>query len=102
MTSNIQDDDQVIHVEGIDEEPVETNRRLFTGSNMAIVATLSMLYALVHMLALNGVSIYEWTGMSLPFFAIFSCGNLELSDIARGRRFGAWLYFICRAYVFRR
>ena len=71
MTSNIQDDDQVIHVEGIDEEPVETNRRLFTGSNMAIVATLSMLYALVHMLALNGVSIYEWTGMSLPFLPSF-------------------------------
>lgn len=71
MTRNIQDDDQVIHVEGIDEEPVETNRRLFTGSNMAIVATLSMLYALVHMLALNGVSIYEWTGMSLPFLPSF-------------------------------
>ncbi|MDO7733430.1 MAG: TRAP transporter large permease subunit, partial [Paracoccaceae bacterium] len=71
MTSNIQDDDQVIHVEGIDEEPVETNRRLFTGPNMAIVATLSMLYALVHMLALNGVSIYEWTGMSLPFLPSF-------------------------------
>ncbi|HAG25574.1 MAG TPA: C4-dicarboxylate ABC transporter permease, partial [Rhodobacter sp.] len=39
--------------------------------NMAIVATLSMLYALVHMLALNGVSIYEWTGMSLPFLPSF-------------------------------
>ena len=71
MTRNIQDDDQVIHVEGIDEEPVETNRRLFTGPNMAIVATLSMLYALVHMLALNGVSIYEWTGMSLPYLPSF-------------------------------
>ena len=94
MTRNIQDDDQVIHVEGIDEEPVETNRRLFTGSNMAIVATLSMLYALVHMLALNGVSIYEWTGMSLPFLPSFpvETWNFRILHVAGALGLGFFLF----------
>ena len=47
---------------GVDEEPVESNRRLFEGKAFLFVATLAGLYAAFHMLALNGVSIASLTG----------------------------------------
>ncbi len=57
--------------EGVDEEPVESNRRLFTGSKLALVATMATLYAAFHMAALNGLSISEWTGVTIPFLPTF-------------------------------
>jgi len=53
-------DDQVdgpVLAEGVDEEPIESNRRLYTGWAYLLVATISLLYAAFHMAALNGVSI---------------------------------------------
>ncbi len=49
--------DQAVIAEGVDDEPVEGNRRVFTGWRMTLVATLAALYALFHMAALNGWSI---------------------------------------------
>ena len=46
-----------INVEGVDDEPVEHNRRIFTGRAYLIIATLSGLYAIFHMPVLNGWSI---------------------------------------------
>ena len=43
--------------EGVDEEPVEHNRRLFRGRLLILVAGLSAFYAIFHMAALNGWSI---------------------------------------------
>ncbi len=53
-------DDQVdgpVLADGVDEEPIESNRRLYTGWAYLLVATISLLYAAFHMAALNGVSI---------------------------------------------
>ena len=62
--------DQVI-AEGVDEEPIEKNRRIFVGWRHGAIAAAAMLYALFHMAALNGVSISEWTGVSIPFLPSF-------------------------------
>ena len=67
-------DDQIdgpILAEGVDEDPVEANRRLFTGPAYIAVAVISIIYAMVHMLALNGVSLSDWTGIDLPFLPQF-------------------------------
>jgi hypothetical protein len=64
--------------EGVDEEPVESNRRLFAGrAYLASSPTLSTVYAAFHMLALNGVSISDWTGLELPLPAAIPAGDLE-------------------------
>ena len=63
--------DEHVIAEGVDEEPVEKNRRLFTGPSFVFIATISALYAGFHMLALNGVSISDWTGIELPFLPQF-------------------------------
>ena len=63
-------DDRVI-AEGVDEEPVEGNRRIFTGSTNVAVAFLAMFYAAFHMAALNGLSISAMTGLDIPFLPQF-------------------------------
>ena len=57
--------------EGVDEEPVEGNRRLFTGKGYLFIAAFSAFYALFHMIALNGVSISDWTGIEIPLLPQF-------------------------------
>ena len=49
------DGDEHLIAEGVDEEPIEGNRRLFTGRAYLAIATLATVYAAFHMLALNGV-----------------------------------------------
>ena len=44
-----------ILAEGVDEDPVEPNRRLFTGAALALISALATFYAAFHMAALNGV-----------------------------------------------
>ena len=63
--------DAPVIAEGVDEEPVEANRRLFTGWRMQIVAAVAAVYALFHMAALNGVSISAYTGITVPLLPQF-------------------------------
>ena len=43
--------------EGVDEEPIEGNRRLFTGWAWIFIAAFATFYAAFHMAALNGLSV---------------------------------------------
>ncbi|NOD93655.1 TRAP transporter fused permease subunit [Ruegeria sp. HKCCD4884] len=52
----VKDDDHLI-ADGVDEEPIEGNRRLFEGRSLFIVAAVATIYAALHMIALNGVSL---------------------------------------------
>ncbi|PWG17521.1 TRAP transporter permease [Salibaculum griseiflavum] len=70
MTTENQTDDVVL-AEGVDEETVEANRRLFTGPAFILIASLSTVYAAFHMIALNGVSISDWTGIEVPLLPQF-------------------------------
>ncbi len=56
MTDQTSQTDQVL-AEGVDEDPIEGNRRLFSGRTYAIVAALAFVFASFHMAALNGLSI---------------------------------------------
>jgi hypothetical protein len=91
MSTDTSTSDQVI-AEGVDEEPVESNRRLFKGRAYLIIATLATVYAAFHMLALNGVSISDWTGIELPLLPQFpmETWNFRIVHIA-----GAWRWGSC-------
>ncbi|MEM1286585.1 MAG: TRAP transporter fused permease subunit [Pseudomonadota bacterium] len=59
--------DPIVIAEGVDEEAVEPNRRLFEGWALTVIGLISVVYASFHMIALNGISISGITGIDLPF-----------------------------------
>lgn len=73
MTENSQVADEHLIAEGVDEEPVEANRRLFEGNRQLFITIAAAVYAAFHMLALNGVSLSGMTGgiVDLPFLPAF-------------------------------
>ncbi|MEL7116114.1 MAG: TRAP transporter permease, partial [Pseudomonadota bacterium] len=88
-----QTDDTVI-AEGVDDEPVESNRRAFKGTGYLAIAAISTIYAAFHMLALNGVSISEWTGVEIPFLPQFplETWNFRIVHIAGALGLGFLLF----------
>jgi len=73
MTQAPHDPANPVLAEGVDEEPVETNRRVFTGGRLTFIAAAAAIYAFLHMAALNGLSISGMTGgfVDLPFLPNF-------------------------------
>ncbi|QBF33305.1 TRAP transporter fused permease subunit [Thalassococcus sp. S3] len=63
--------DGLVIADGVDEEPVEGNRRLFQGNVKLVVAWIAGLYALFHMAALNGWSIGDLTGIEISYLPTF-------------------------------
>ena len=92
-SDNEQQTEQVI-AEGVDEEPIESNRRLFTGRLQVIIALIATVYAALHMIALNGVSISEWTGIEIPFLPTFpiETWNFRIVHIAGALGVGFLLF----------
>ena len=72
-------DDHLI-AEGVDEEPIESNRRRFEGRAWWFIATFAALYAALHMAALNGLSI---SGLAATPWAI----QAEMSQREADRAF---------------
>jgi len=63
-----QESDNLI-AHGVDEEPIESNRRLYTGRSFHIVTLIAVLYAAFHMFALNGIGLNALTfGLVNPDF----------------------------------
>ncbi|MEO1564255.1 MAG: TRAP transporter large permease subunit, partial [Pseudomonadota bacterium] len=85
--------DQVI-AEGVDEEPVESNRRVFSGRLQIVIALIATLYAAFHMIALNGVSISDWTGLDIPLLPSFpiETWNFRIAHIAGALAVGFLLF----------
>ncbi|MCR9219825.1 MAG: TRAP transporter fused permease subunit [Alphaproteobacteria bacterium] len=54
------DDHMIAH--GVDETPVEANRRLFTGRMLTAITVAAGVYAAFHMAALNGLGLSALTG----------------------------------------
>ena len=97
MTTDQTIDDQTdgpVLAEGVDEEPVEHNRRIFTGRTYLVVAGISAFYALFHMAALNGWSISSWTGINIPFLPVFpmETWNFRIVHVAGALILGFTLY----------
>ena len=80
--------------EGVDEEAVEPNRRLYEGKAFVLIAGVATVYAALHMLALNGVSISRWTGVDLPFLPQFplETWNFRIAHIAGALALGFLLF----------
>lgn len=102
MSDTTQDDLEVkpIIAEGVDEEPIESNRRLFTGNLGLFMALYAGIYALFHMLALNGVSISEWTGVEIPLLPSFplETWNFRIIHVAGALGLG-FLLFSARPFA---
>ncbi len=86
--------DGPINVEGVDDEPVEHNRRIFEGRAYLVIAALSGLYAIFHMAVLNGWSIRAWTGVDIPGLPVFpmETWNFRIVHIAGALILGFLLY----------
>lgn len=97
MTADAQKEDQVdgpVLAEGIDDEPVEHNRRIFDGRAYLAIACVAGFYALFHMAALNGWSIRGWTGVNIPGLPVFpmETWNFRIVHIAGALILGFLLY----------
>ncbi len=94
MTEQTANQDDVVLAEGVDEEPVEKNRRLFEGPGLIIITLLATLYAAFHMLALNGVSVSAMTGIELGFLPQFplETWNFRIVHIAGALALGFLLF----------
>lgn len=91
--------DSVVLAEGVDDEPVERNRRTFTGTSGILLAVLATVYSAFHMLALNGVSVSDMTGIDLPFLPQFplETWNFRIVHVAGALALG-FLLFAAHTY----
>ncbi|MEQ8832707.1 MAG: TRAP transporter fused permease subunit [Alphaproteobacteria bacterium] len=88
-------DDHLI-ADGVDEEPVESNRRLYTGKSLILISAAAALYAAFHMVSLNGLSISGLTGglVVLPLLPDFplETWNFRIVHVAGALGLGFLLY----------
>lgn len=80
--------------EGVDDEPVESNRRIFSGKLGLFMSIYAGVYALFHMLALNGVSISELIGITIPLLPRFpmETWNFRIVHVAGALGLGFLLF----------
>ncbi|MDF1748426.1 MAG: TRAP transporter fused permease subunit, partial [Alphaproteobacteria bacterium] len=94
--SDESDEIMPIQADGVDEEPVENNRRLFEGRHLLLMSTLTIVYSLFHILALNGFSISGMTSgvINLPFLPTFpmETWNFRIVHIAGALALGFLLF----------
>ncbi len=85
--------------EGIDEDAVESNRRIFNGWRRTLVIGCAAFYAMFHVAALYGVSIREWTGIDIPGLPSFplETWNFRIVHVAGALMLG-FLLFSARAF----
>jgi len=90
----IDDKNTAVLADGVDEEPVEANRRMFTHWRLILISTLATLYAAFHMAALNGLSLSGMTGLEVPFLPSFplETWNFRIVHVA-GALFLGFLLF---------
>ncbi len=93
MAASGKNEDHLI-ADGVDEEPVESNRRMFEGRSHVLVATLATIYAAFHMAALNGLSISSMTGVSIPLLPSFpmETWNFRIVHVAGALGLGFLLF----------
>ncbi len=92
MTQNTEADP--VLAEGVDEEPVEGNRRLFQGPSLIFIAGFATVYAAFHMAALNGLSISALTGIEIGLLPQFpmETWNFRIVHIAGALALGFLMF----------
>ncbi|ESR24201.1 TRAP-type uncharacterized transport system, fused permease component [Lutibaculum baratangense AMV1] len=98
--ARVEDEVDVVVAQGVDDEPVEANRRMFEGRAFAVVAAIAAVYAFFHIAALNGLSIRNMTGgaINLPFLPRLpmETWNFRIVHIAGALLLGFLLYSASR------
>ncbi|MGB3553733.1 MAG: TRAP transporter fused permease subunit [Jannaschia sp.] len=86
--------DGPVDTHGVDDEPVEQNRRIFEGRTYLAIAAFSAIYAVFHMAVLNGWSIRAWTGIDIPVLPVFpmETWNFRIVHVAGALILGFTLY----------
>ncbi len=96
MADQAANKEDVVVAEGVDEEPVESNRRLFKGRTYLLISLFATIYAAFHMAALNGLSISELTGglVDIPFLPAFpmETWNFRIVHIAGALALGFLMF----------
>ncbi|MEL6766736.1 MAG: TRAP transporter fused permease subunit [Pseudomonadota bacterium] len=92
-TDASQTDEQLI-ADGVDQEPIEANRRLLSGRLLLLISGAATLYTLFHVIALNGLSIRDWTGLDIPLLPQFpmETWNFRIVHIAGALALGLLLF----------
>ncbi len=92
--ATLEDTEGPIIAEGVDEEPVEKNRRLFSGATGIAVAALATFYAAFHMAALFGLSLSAMTGIEIGFLPDLpvETWNFRIIHVAGALALGFLLY----------
>ena len=87
-----------IVAEGVDEEPIVGNARQFSGKVLIGASILSAFYAAFHMAALNGLSIRDWTGLTIPLLPRFpmETWNFRIVHVAGALVLGFMLFASAR------
>ena len=80
--------------EGVDDDVVEGNRRIFEDWRFMVVAIAAGLYAAWHMAALTGLSISAMTGIEIPFLPQFpmETWNFRIAHVAGALILGFLFY----------
>ncbi|MEM9249741.1 MAG: TRAP transporter fused permease subunit [Pseudomonadota bacterium] len=93
------DEDHLI-AEDVDVEPIEANRRVFTGWRGVFIVAATTLYAAFHMAALNGLSISSITGIEIGFLPQFpmETWNFRIVHVAGALAVG---FLMFSAYMFK-
>lgn len=94
-SAKVDSPDEVIVAAGVDEEPMEPNRRVFTGPMLWLIMVLSIFYSGFHLYTLNIAPLETWTfrilhvcGASILGFILFS--GARFSDDERGGQGASW------------
>lgn len=87
---------QPIVAEGVDDEPVESNRRLFEGRSLLLISVFAVVYSGFHIAALNGLSLSGMTNglIDLPFLPEFplETWNFRIVHVAGALALGFLLF----------
>jgi TRAP transporter 4TM/12TM fusion protein len=86
--------EDIILAEGVDDEPVEVNRRIYEGRGAIFIFAFATIYAMFHMAALNGVSIKEYIGLDIPFLPSFplETWNFRIVHVAGALALGFMMF----------
>ena len=94
----LQDDDHIL-AHNVDEEPVEANRRLFSGGLLKLVTVLTIAYSSFHLFTLNVAPIESWSyriihvagALFLGFLLYAGARFVQAEDDDSRHRWTTWL-----------
>jgi len=94
MTDTKRPEDDIAIADGVDDEAIESNRRIFEGWRFYTISGFAAIYAAFHMAALNGLSIEGMTGIELPFLPTFpmETWNFRIVHVAGSLMLGFLLF----------